>query len=771
MFAKVILDIKHEEVNKAYDYHIPESLVNDLKKGMRVIVPFGAQTRMGFVVSVFEQSESATKDIIEILDVIPTISDELFYIMEHMMESSLSLYSAVFDTVIPSGLTMHYDKDIYLLDEALLPKEYHEFFNKKGVWHLKKGDYELLPKLRRLHDKKIIEIKNAYKQKANEKTVFVYTYNIDHTYEKISRYPQLESLNLNKAYQKKDLEDVGFSTSHINTLVKHDVLIKSEMQMDRDIKHLFDDYDKVVQLSDEQQYASQQIKSSLSKYQTFLLKGITGSGKTEVYLDVIEEVVKRSKKVLVLVPEITLIAPMAQRIKSRFDHVAIYHSALSSGEKYDQYQQILNEQIDVVISTRSGIFLPILDLGLIIIDEEHDQSYMQKEGVIYDAKRVADLRAKYHKIPLVLGSATPSIVSMYHANNETYKLLNLTKRPFELKQPNILFVDMKKELKEKNTSIFSNDLKQKIEDRLSKNEQTLMLFNRKGYAPFVLCRQCGDVPKCPECDISLTYYKDKNILKCHYCGYEKPFNQTCEVCSQKAVKEVGVGIEYVESQLKKTFPSARVLRMDKNVTTTKGSHEKIWHQFLNEEADILLGTQMIAKGLDFPKVTLVGVLMADLSLKVPSYTASEETFMLLTQISGRSGRHMPGEVVIQGYQLDHYAISNVKKGYDSFYKEALYDRKISRYEPFYHVSQFVIEGPSYLKTYQKAFMLKKRLSSLNEVIALGPVPAFIKKIKDHYRFVVTMKFKDIDISEIKYIIDSLKEELIHIKYYSNLDNW
>lgn len=770
MFAKVILDIKHEEVNKAYDYHIPDSLVSELKKGMRVIVPFGAQTRMGFVISIFEISESATKDIIEILDVIPTISDELFFIMDYMIENSLSLYSAVFDTVIPSGLTMHYDKDIYLLDEVLLPDEYREFFNKKGVWHLKKGDYELLPKLRRLHDKKIIEIKNAYKQKTNEKTVFVYRYNNNHAYEKISKYPQIESLNFNKSYEKKELEDVGFSTSHINTLVKHGVFIKRKTQIDRDIKHLFDDRDKVVVLTDEQKQASDQIKSSLSTHQTFLLKGITGSGKTEVYLDVIEKVVKDSKKVLVLVPEIMLIAPMAQRIKSRFDHVAIYHSALSSGEKYDQYQQILNEKVDVVISTRSGIFLPIQDLGLIIIDEEHDQSYMQKEGVIYDARKIAELRAKYHQIPLVLGSATPSIVSMYQASNKEITLLTLHKRPFELKEPHIYFVDMKKELNEKNTSIFSNVLKQKIDDRLAKKEQTLMLFNRKGYAPFVLCRQCGDVPKCPECDISLTYYKDKNILKCHYCGYEKPFSPTCEICHQKTVKEVGVGIEYVESQLKKTFPEARVLRMDKNVTTKKGSHEKIWHQFLNEEADILLGTQMISKGLDFPKVTLVGVLMADLSLKVPSYTASEETYMLLSQISGRSGRHLPGEVVIQGYQLDHYAITSVKKGYDTFYKEALYDRKISRYEPFYHVSQCIIEGPSYLKAYQKAFMLKKRLHTLNDVIALGPVPAFIKKIKDQYRFVVTIKFKDIDISEIKYIIESLKEDLMSIRYYPNLDN-
>lgn len=770
MYAKIIVDIKHEEVNQAYDYRIPESLVDDIKKGMRVIVPFGAQTRMGFVVDILKISDSATKEIIELLDVIPTISDEMFEIIDYLQNQSLSLYSAVFQTVIPSEITLSYEKDIYLLDQTLLPETFIDFFNQKGIWHLKKNDYHLLPALRKLHKNKVVLIKNAYKQKAKDKTQIVYVYNDQHTYQKIDRYPAVQSLIKDRPYTKKELIDnQKLTTSQINTLTKHNVLIQLEQKVTRDIKHLFDQKDKIVNLNPEQIKAATVIKKSLNQNQTFLLKGVTGSGKTEVYLDVLETVLEKNKKALVLVPEITLVAPMAKSIKSRFNNVAIYHSALSKGERYDQYQMILHDEVDIVIATRSGVFLPINDLGIIIIDEEHDNSYMQKEGVIYDAKEIALLRAKYHQIPLVLGSATPSIASMYLAKNKIYQLLTLSKRPFELKQPEITFVDMKKELNEKNTSIFSKSLKEKIENRLNQHEQTLMLFNRKGYAPFVLCRQCGYVPRCPDCDISLTYYKDKNMLKCHYCGYEKPFNQTCELCNQKAVKEVGVGIEYVEAQIKKTFPNARVLRMDKNVTTTKGSHEKIWHQFLNEEADILLGTQMISKGLDFPKVTLVGVLMADLSLKVPSYTASEETYMLLTQIAGRSGRHLPGEVVIQGYQLDHYAIQSVIKDYDQFYKEALFDRKISKYEPFYHVSQFLIEGTSYLKTYQKAFMLKKSLHTFDDVYVLGPVPAFIKKMKDHYRFVVTVKFKSFDMDEIKALIKSISNEDIRIKYYPNLD--
>ena len=766
MYAKVIVDIKHEQVNQAFDYHIPDEIKNDLEIGMRVIVPFGAQTRMGYVVDITDYSDEQTKDIIHMLDIIPTINEELFMLIKTVLDETHALYSEVFECVVPSELSMDYDKEVYVKDYHLIPDDLKAFFDEKGVWHLKKGEYHLLPKLRRLREKQAVDIKNIYAQKSKEKLVVAYVYNENHAYPRADQYPKLEK---NIQYTKKELEDLGYTTSSIQTLKKHDVLKQTTKAVKREIEHVFNLKDKAINLTDEQIHASEKIKNNLDHYQTFLLHGVTGSGKTEVYLDVIESVIKNHKKVLILVPEITLISPMAKRVKSRFKRVAIYHSALSKGERYDQYQMILNDKVDVVIATRSGIFMPIKDLGIIIIDEEHDPSYIQKEGVIYDAKKIAEKRAIYHQIPLVLGSATPSIESMYHAKNNSYQLLELLHRPFDLKQPTIKFVDMKSELKQKNTSIFSNDLKEAIHDRLLKKEQTMILFNRKGYAPFVLCRQCGDVPKCPDCDISLTYYKDKEILKCHYCGYEKPFEKTCEACGQPTVKEVGVGIEYVEQQLKKAFPKARIMRMDKNVTTTKGSHEKIWHSFLNEDADILLGTQMIAKGLDFPKVTLVGVLMADLSLKVPSYTASEQTYMLLSQISGRSGRHRPGEVIIQGYKLDHYAIQSVLKDYEAFYNEALYERKLMRYEPFMHVSQFLVEGQAYLKTYQVAFMLKKRLSSISNVLVLGPSQALIKKIKDRFRFVVTIKYKDLNFMEINQIMKDLKQIDIHIKYFPNLD--
>ncbi|MFH0766810.1 MAG: primosomal protein N' [Bacillota bacterium] len=769
MFAKVIIDIKHEEVNHFFDYLIPEEFQAFLERGMRVIVPFGAQTRMGYVVEITNISDDATKEIIDVLDVVPTINDETFMLIESIMDYAPSLYSAIFSTVIPNALLMNYQKEICIIKPDEVPKDILPFFNSRGTWMLKKKDQVFYPRLKKLLEKNIISIETILKQKEIAKTQIYYAFNDKHQYQKIDRYPLILDLYMNKSqYSKKELIELGASSSNLNTLEKHQVLKPEKMDVFRDITHQFSLDDKRVELNKEQQFAIENIRSSFSKNQIFLLKGITGSGKTEVYLNVIEDIIQMGLQVLFLVPEITLIAPMAKRLKSRFSEVAIYHSALSKGERYDQYRMIAEKRASIILGTRSAVFLPIASLGLIIVDEEHDPSYEQSEGVLYNAKMIARRRALYHHIPIIFGSATPSITSMYSAQNGEFRLLELTKRPLNIAMPKIKLVDMKKELKSGNATMFSSDLMKAMKDRLEKHEQTMLLFNRKGYAPFVLCRQCGDVPKCPHCDISLTYYKDKNTLKCHYCGYEKPYDVTCEVCMENTVKEVGVGIEYVEHTLKKALPSARVLRMDANVTKHKGSHELIWNEFNNEEADILLGTQMIAKGLDFPKVTLVGVLMADLSLKVPSYQASEQAYMLFTQVTGRSGRLLPGEAIIQGYDLNHYAIKSVLNSYEDFYREALYYRKLSGYMPFIQTSQILIEGTQYLKTYQQAFLLRKKLVMLNYTV-LGPAPAMIKKIKDQFRFTLTIK-SDSRLERSAFeLIQSLETKDVSMKYYPNLD--
>ncbi|MBU1143084.1 MAG: primosomal protein N' [Firmicutes bacterium] len=769
MYAKVIVDIKHEEVNHSFDYIVPEHYGAFLERGMRVLVPFGNQNRLGYVIEIMKESTEATKMILEVLDAYPTIDEELFLIIDDMLKYSPSLMSEVFATVIPSELLVSYHKVVQLLDPKKCPKEFLPFFNTKGIWNLNQQDQIYYHKLKRLKDQKIISIETQIKEKGTEKTETIYFLNLDHHYNRIEAYQNVLDFFLNnEEVSRKDLLDVGISTSTISTLIKHQVLVPAERAVFREIKHHFELENKKITLTDEQEHAKNEIIKSIGKSKTFLLKGITGSGKTEVYVEVMEKVLQKNQKVLILVPEITLIAPMAKRLKSQFKNVAIYHSALSKGERFDQYKKIQSNEASIILGTRSAVFLPIDHLGLLVIDEEHDSSYEQLEGVMYDARRIAEKRSIYHHAPLVLGSATPSIVSMYKATQNDYHLLELTKRPFDLILPIIWLVDMKDELKKKNSSIFSKSLLEGMKKRIENKEQTILLFNRKGYSPFVLCRNCGDVPTCPHCDISLTYYKDRQLLKCHYCGYEKPYQATCEVCKEPKVKEFGAGIEYVENELKKALPKARILRMDHNVTRTKGSHEILWNKFNNEEADILLGTQMIAKGLDFPKVTLVGVLMADLLLKVPTYRASENAYMLLAQVTGRSGRFLPGEAIIQGYDLNHYAIKSVSEGYENFYREALYNRKLSNYLPFKNTSQILVEGTNFLKTYQHAFMIKKSLIGLS-IDVLGPTQAIIKKIKDNYRFTLTIKYEDIDYEKLFEIIKSFDQDPYKVKYYPTLD--
>ncbi|MDX9691652.1 MAG: primosomal protein N' [Acholeplasmataceae bacterium] len=770
MYAKIIVDISHHEVNQLFDYIIPSAMEGFLEKGSRVYVPFGAQKRLGFVMEITEHSDEATKEILSCLDIVPTLDDEHFLMIEHLKLQGPNLYHELLKTVINPELLVTYTKEVYAKDLSLVDEDLRHFFNRKNIWKLKNKDQIYQHKLTRLKRQNIVEINTIMKQKSDVKKETYYTYNTYHTYPRIQQYEHIKDLFHNHIeYSKKALLEQGISISTLNTLAKHNVLIPFEKEVLREPKHIFDELHKEIIFTDEQQHAVNQIHASLNERKTFLLKGITGSGKTEVYIEIIKKVIEHNQQVLLLVPEITLIAPMLQRLKPYVSNLYTYHSGLSKGERFDQYREIQKNKSSVVVGTRSAIFLNLEHLGLIIIDEEHDESYQQAEGVIYHARDIARLRADYHRIPLILGSATPSIQSMYLAEQKNYELLELTKRPFELQLPTIHYVDMKEELKQKNTSIFSRKLLSGIIDRLQKKEQVMLLYNRKGYAPFVMCRSCGEVPKCPHCDVSLTYYKDKNILKCHYCGYEKPFSKTCDNCTEDKVKEIGIGIEYIESTLKKALPQARVLRLDQNVTKTKHSHEKIWHEFASEQADILLGTQMIAKGLDFPKVTLMGILMADLSLKVPSYHASEKTYMLLSQASGRSGRFLPGETIIQGYNLSHFAIQSVDKPYEAFYKEALYERKIQDIEPFKKTSQILIQDLGFLKAYQTAFLLKKKLEALG-IMVLGPSLALIKRIKDMYRFTITLKYVDMNQHDVFDIINLIKKQTsVDIRYYPMID--
>ncbi len=480
--------------------------------------------------------------------------------------------------------------------------------------------------------------------------------------------------------------------------------------------------------------------------QTFLLHGVTGSGKTEVYLQAIQKVLEEGKEAIMLVPEISLTPQMTERFRSRFgEMVAVMHSGLSVGEKYDEWRKIQQGKVKVVVGARSAIFAPFTNIGLIILDEEHESTYKQEDSPRYHARDVAIWRSEFYKCPIILGSATPALESFARAKKGVYKLLSLKHRALHQALPTVFIADMREELRQGNRSMFSQSLIEAIRLRLEKKEQMVLFLNRRGYSSFVLCRDCGTVVQCPNCDISLTYHRTTEKLKCHYCGYEEHVPQICPQCQSDHIRYFGTGTQKVEEELYKLFPEARVLRMDVDTTKHKGAHEEILETFGAGQADILLGTQMIAKGLDFPNITLVGVLSADTSLHLPDYRAAERTFQLLTQVSGRAGRHDKlGEVIIQTYTPEHYAIELAKtQEYEPFYEREMFLRRRSNYPPYYFVALIQLSHEDVMMAAEYAGRvadwLRGNLS--NQVAIIGPTTASIARLQNRYRYQCLIKYK------------------------------
>ena len=501
-------------------------------------------------------------------------------------------------------------------------------------------------------------------------------------------------------------------------------------------------------LTDEQQQAIEPILESIEKekHDVFLLHGVTGSGKTEIYLQAIQEVINQGKEAIVLVPEISLTPQMVKRFKSRFGkNVAVMHSALSAGEKFDEWRKIQRKEVQVVVGARSAIFSPFENLGIIIIDEEHETTYKQEEQPRYHARDVAIYRGKKNDFPVVLGSATPTLESYARAAKGVYKLATLKKRTNEKPMPEVTTVDMRKELHAGNRTMFSRLLMEKMREALKKGEQIVLLLNRRGYSTFVMCRECGHVAECPHCDSALTYHKNNQRLKCHYCSFEEPVPNRCPECASNLIRYFGTGTQRVEEALLQLLPEARVIRMDVDTTRRKGAHEKLLRDFVEKKADILLGTQMIAKGLDFENVTLVGVLAADSMLHLPDFRSSEKTFQLLTQVSGRAGRHeLTGEVIVQTYTPDHYSIELASKyDFETFYKKEMAMRRRFQYPPYYYLVLITVSDPNHVHAIQAAQrmvqLLEKRVSP--QTVILGPTPSPIARIKERYRYQCIIKYK------------------------------
>ncbi|GMN98592.1 primosomal protein N' [Parageobacillus thermoglucosidasius] len=764
--AEVIVDVPARQTDRPFDYAIPEKWEDILQPGMRVTVPFGTRRLQGFVIHIKSHSDVKTlKPIEAVLDVTPVLNEELLELGKYLTETTLCFAISAYQAMLPAALKAKYEKEIRLVREenrALLPETIQPLFQDRSTVDWKEVEHsDWLRPLQKAIQQGYLEVVYHVKEKAAAKTVKYVE--LAQSHEEVGR--AIDALPANAAKQRQLLtallsaneavplrnllEQTGATYASLKSLVAKGLVAEKEIEVYRDP---YEDRSfpttAPLSLTAEQEKALSSVIESVrtNKHEVFLLYGVTGSGKTEVYMQAIEEVLRQGKEAIVLVPEISLTPQMVKRFKGRFgSQVAVLHSGLSIGEKYDEWRKIHRKEVQLVVGARSAIFAPFENLGMIIIDEEHETSYKQEENPRYHARDVAIYRARVHGCPVVLGSATPSLESFARAKKGVYQLLTLQKRVSDNGMPDVHIVDMREELRSGNRSMFSRALFEKLKDRLHKGEQSVLFLNRRGYSTFVMCRGCGYVIRCPHCDISLTYHRAGQRLKCHYCGYEEPITYHCPSCGNEHIRFFGTGTQKVEEELTKLLPEARVIRMDVDTTSRKGAHERLLAEFGEGKADILLGTQMIAKGLDFPKVTLVGVLAADTMLHLPDFRASEKTFQLLTQVSGRAGRHaLPGEVVIQTYTPEHYSIAlAAKHDYDAFYQREMVLRKMHGYPPFYYLTLITVSHPEITKavavTDKIAAYLRAQLS--NEAIILGPVASPIARLHDRYRYQCMIKYK------------------------------
>jgi primosomal protein N' (replication factor Y) len=748
MIASILVDVKAREVDKTFDYKVPSYLEEIIEIGQRVKVPFGPRLIMGYVLELKETSDfDKLKNVVQILDLSPSLTKELLELGKTLAMSNTSPLVSIYQAMLPKALKSKYKKKLVCKDTSLLDLDLALKFNKYNEVIYDDLLKPYFKEIKKQIDLGNIIIKYEVKQANNEqyiKKIKLIDSDIalrGNKQKAIVKY-LLENDDCLKNVLLKDLE---VSSSTVKSLIEKGVISEYSIETYREIDSIYGVNKKTVILNKEQVVVFDKIKEKLSTNEIFLLHGITGSGKTEIYLNIIEEALNSGLEAIMLVPEISLTPMMVSRFKGRFgDDVAMLHSGLSIGEKYDEWRKVRRKEVKVVVGARSAIFAPFTNLGIIIIDEEHTDSYKQTESPNYHALDVAKLRAKYYNVPLVLGSATPSVESYYKAKNKEYTLLEINHRANKTTLPKVYIEDMRYEFKGGNRSIFSKRLDELITDRLDKKEQIMLLLNRRGHSTFVMCRSCGEVIMCPNCDISLTYHERTNSLKCHYCGHDEENPTTCPTCNSTHIRYMGIGTERVEEFIKQRFPSAIVVRMDTDTTTYKGAHEKLLYEF-EHNGDILLGTQMISKGLDFPKVTLVGVLAADMSLSLPDYKAIEKTFQLLTQVSGRAGRHdIEGEVVIQTYNPDHYAISHAKlHDYHSFYDEEMEIRRIAGYTPINNLVQIIITDKDVRKVLKEGtkIVMKLRKELEGDTIILGPVLPKIARINNYYRAQIIIKYK------------------------------
>lgn len=714
-YANVIIDISHEKVDRPFQYRIPDSLKEKLAVGMCVQIPFGTgnRKRKGYVIEITGKNEYPEEKIKEIdgiiTDNLPAEADAI-RLAAWMRQTYGSTMIAALKTVLPVKRTV----------KAVEKK-----------------------KLRRsLSAEELTSILGECMRKHQNAKVRVLQ----------------ELLTEEELPYELVTGKLHVSAATLNSLVNQGAITIESESSYRNPVSLNVTAESGPELSEEQRYIKEQILSDYDKNirNTYLIHGITGSGKTLVYLALIEEMIKRGKQCIVLIPEIALTYQTLLRFYKRFgDRVSVMNSSLSQGERFDQCERARKGEIDVMIGPRSALFVPFPNLGMIVIDEEHEGSYISENAPRYHARETAEYLASLKKASLVLGSATPSLEAYYKAKKGEYRLFTMKNRKNGGELANVRIVDLRQELRKGNRSIFSGELQELIRDRLGKKQQIMLFLNRRGYAGFVSCRSCGYVMKCPHCDVSLSQHIGGKMV-CHYCGYETVQPKRCPNCSSNYILGFKAGTQQIERQLYELFPGIRVLRMDGDTTKQKGSFEKILSSFAEGEADVLLGTQMIVKGHDFPNVTLVGVLAADLSLNDSDYRAGEKTFQLLTQAEGRAGRGtLPGEAIIQTYRPEHYSIQQAaKQDYEAFYEEEILYRELLEYPPAGHMLTILVVSKDEKRCKGLAVRLAKEAGAYVHVI--GPTPAAVSKVKDYYRYMIYLKsLKEEPIRQAKERLEAL----------------
>ena len=773
--VNIVLTKSTRQYDRLYSYIVPDALTSAIEPGMRVLVPFGQSNRTVEAVilevsAASTENETKLKEIKNIIDKEPIYDNTLLELCKWMRKRYICTFGDIFKVMTPPGISVKESTFIELLEDGITENENEEIIisfikARNGRVNVQDIKNELPQKnltktLKTMENRGLIKITEGFEPSVRNKKIRVATLAVDPENVSadiengsIKRIQQIRVLELLLDCDVISVQDLmsfcSVTVSVINTLVKKGYIEISEMEIQRTVET--PNVKKTAPLvpNEEQELIIRSLSQKIreASFESVLLHGVTGSGKTEVYLQLISFCLELGKQAIVLVPEIALTPQMVERFRSRFgENVAVWHSRLSPGEKYDQWKLMLQGKINVVVGARSAVFAPFKKLGMIVVDEEHESSYKSEITPKYHARDVAVKRCSLSNAVLLCGSATPSIESYYNALTGKTKLYKMEKRANNMILPKVTVVDMRKELEAGNRSIFSELIKDELNRNLEIEEQTILFLNRRGHSSFMLCRDCGITLMCPNCNISLTYHQKDERLICHYCGYTIKTPKVCPKCGGPHIRQFGAGTQKVEEEVNKKFPEASVVRMDLDTTTGKNSHAKILGKFKDEGIDILVGTQMIAKGHDFPKVTLVGILAADGLLGAPDFRSSEKTFQLITQVSGRAGRaELEGRVVLQAYNVDDFSIKYASRhDYEGFFENEIAIRKKLHYPPFTNIGMVLLSGQIDKMVYNVANTVSKKLTEDFkqhdiDLAVLGPSRAPVSRINGKYRWRIIIK--------------------------------